>query len=353
MSTNAVTTRKSGQKLRNNRLNPYSSRTRRQLKDPRKKTKRKETEEERHKDEYVEEDAEETENPLPRSRLSLPNYEIAKSGPLLVHTESAPGRLAAKVPGIADFARKPSFTQHNEFENKFFKNNAKQLLNTYTKIEGDDRILLQVSCDGLAQFQQYPNLSLGTQGPVDCFVQSLFSLGLIEAGCAKEHAKQINSEGKGVLFDVGGEYLCRVFGVARGMIKYTKKMVCDSINKHTNSGAKLQITEFLKKYLKPGNATIITLYFHKYGKFTNAHYMIAYKNKTDAEAIYYFDPQQQDVLPKNKTISRTLQHLINYNKSFICEFGYYSIFEMNEPMTLLTDTCPIPFDPKTTVKIGV
>ena len=131
MSTN-TTTRKSGQKLRNNRLNPYSSHTRRQLKHPRKKTKRKETEEERHKDEYVEEDAEETENPLPRSRLSLPNYEIAKSGPLLAHTESAPGRLAAKVPGIADFARKPSFTQHNEFESKFFKNNAKQLLHLCT-----------------------------------------------------------------------------------------------------------------------------------------------------------------------------------------------------------------------------
>lgn len=357
MST-AATTRKGNKKTYRNRLIQLSSRTRRQLKDPRKETKRKETDEERHKDEYVEEELEEEAGkPRPRSQFSLPNYEIAKSGPLLAHTESAPGRLAAKAPAIEDFARKSPMTQYMGFEKAFFQNNAPQLLNAHVKIEDEDRILFQVSCGGLEQFQQYPNLSLGTERPIDCFAQALFSLGLIEAGCAKENAKRINLEGKdGVLFNISREYIRRIFGLGDGMISYNQKWLCEynpaNKKKGTNPDAKKYITDFLKKYLKPGNATIISLYFHKYGIFTNGHYMIAYRNNTEASPIYYFDPQQQDVRSHKETISRTLGHVIKYNgNKLLCHFGYYSLYELEEPIIPLNDRCPIPFIPKSTEKV--
>lgn len=357
MST-AATTQKGNKKTYRNRVIPVFSRTRRQLKDPRKEPKRKETEEERHKDEYVEEEfEEEAGKPRSISRFSLPNYKIAKSGPLLAHTESAPGRLAAKAPAIEDFARKSPMTQYMGFEKAFFQNNAPQLLNTHVKIEDEDRILFQVSCGGLEQFQQYPNLSLGTGEPIDCFAQSLFSLGLIEAGCAKENAKRINLEGKdGVLFDISREYLCRVFGLTQGSIVFKQTWLCQynpaNKKKGTNPDAQKYITDFLKKYLKPGNATIITLYFQIYGKLTNGHFMVAYRNNTEASPIYYFDPQQRDVRSHKETISRTLGHLIKYNgNKLLCHFGYYSLYEIEEPVTPLADRCPIPFIPKSAEKV--
>ena len=342
---------------------PSLPKTRRQYTKKRSKTsKKKNTEKEkakedaRHKDEYIEEDEpkKEAKKEAKKETTSLPNYELVKASPIS-SIASAPGRLNAKAPVPKDFAKKPPITEHNLFEQKFFKEHVPQLLHngvvldckdrTSANCESDDRTLFQVSCGGLSQFEKYPNLSLGTARQIDCFAQALFSLGLIESECAKENAKRINEEGTtGVFMDTAKQYLSRVFGLPQEIIHSDMSKKFTDLNK--NIVAKKYINQFLKKYLKKGHATIIYLRLRDYLLVTGttAHFLVAYRNNTRGSPIYFFDPQQQGQQPLQQTLSRTLQNLIDYgSKDYINFLGYFTTGQLDEPINPVTDSCPIMF----------
>jgi hypothetical protein len=203
----------------------------------------------------------------------------------------------------------------------------------------DPSILFQISISGPEQFTNYVNLSKKGDKPlIDCFFQSLFTLGLREVSLAKKDAKKINKRGKdGVLFTEGAEYLASTFGIPKELVKYVSVPFSSYNNKHATTS----INQFMTNHLENNHATILTLQFDKYGKRVFSHYMVVYKYKNK---IFYFDAQNKMDVPDNKILSKTLAHIIKYTgNTFITRFGYYSVSGLDDPIQMINVSCPIQY----------
>jgi hypothetical protein len=201
-------------------------------------------------------------------------------------------------------------------------------------------ILFQISISGPEQFTNYANLSKkkGDKPPIDCFFQSLFTLGLREVSLAKKDAKEINKKGKdGVLFSEGAKYLSSTFGIPKEFVKYVPVTFPSYNNKHATT----HITQFMDNYLENNHATILAIHLDKYGKSVVSHYMIVYKHKNK---VFYFDPQRKGDLPDNKVLSKTLSHIIKYTgNTLIAGFGYYTVAGLDDPIQMINVSCPIQY----------
>jgi len=203
----------------------------------------------------------------------------------------------------------------------------------------DPSILFQISISGPEQFTNYVNLSKKGDKPlIDCFFQSLFTLGLREVSLAKKDAKKINKRGKdGVLFTEGAQYLASTFGIPKELVKYVSVPFPTYNNKHATTS----INQFMTNHLENNHATILTLQFDKYGKRVFSHYMVVYKHKNK---IFYFDPQNKTDVPDNRILSKTLANIIKYTgNTFISRFGYYSVSGLDDPIQMINVRCPIKY----------
>jgi len=200
-------------------------------------------------------------------------------------------------------------------------------------------ILFQVSISGPEQFTHYANLSKDSKKKkIDCFFQSVFSLGLRDVSIAKKDAEEINELGKdGVKFSEASRYFASSFGIPQKHIEYAYVHIGTANNKI----AIKHINDFMNTYLENDHATVFTLYFYKYRKSVGAHFMVAYKYKN---VVFYFDPQQKGVVEDKKILSKTLAHLIKYSGyNFIDFFGYYKVNGLDEPIQMINVKCPVRY----------
>jgi hypothetical protein len=203
----------------------------------------------------------------------------------------------------------------------------------------DPSILFQISISGPEQFTNYVNLSKkGDEPLIDCFFQSLFTLGLREVSLAKKDAKKINKRGNiGVLFTEGAHYLASTFGIPKELVKYVSVPFPTYNNKHATTS----INQFMINHLENNHATILTLQLDKHGKRVFSHYMVVYKHKNK---IFYFDPQNKTDVPDNRILSKTLAHIVKYTgNTFISRFGYYSVSGLDDPIQMINVRCPIKY----------
>jgi hypothetical protein len=214
------------------------------------------------------------------------------------------------------------------------------LLNKYHS-DKTGRLMFQVSFNSPDQFTNYANLS--KQPKIDCFYQSLFSIGLRDAEQSKRDSSEVNEKGeKGVHTYIQQDYLRKLFGLRANQIHevYTGELLNDKGLHDNKLTTKAIHTTFTEK-LSNNHATILLVFFYKWGKLLNGHAMIAYKHK---DKIYYFDPQQKGVKDYKTVNSKTLAHLIKYSgNTFIGGFAYFEINELPEPREPQNLVCDIPY----------
>lgn len=208
---------------------------------------------------------------------------------------------------------------------------------------GDKTAVFQVGFDNPKQFKDYTNLSKNPT--IDCFYQSLFSLGLRKAETAKKDAAEINLKGiEGVSGHDIANYLTKSFDLKLPQkieyilldMKINDKLISD------NKIANKTITKFFQDNLKDNHASIFTLrlYYEQYDK-TIGHALIVYKYKNK---IYFFDPQHKGIRDDKLTNSRSLLNFIQYYYNpLISRFAHFVVHNIDNPIYVKNTECPIPY----------
>jgi hypothetical protein len=203
-------------------------------------------------------------------------------------------------------------------------------------------LLFQVSFTSPDQFANYVNLSKN-RPKIDCFYQSIFSIGLREVNKAKTDSVEVNEKGeRGVLVTVQTEYLKQLFGLNSWELRYKNNERIETPGGLYSTKVTLQIIkDLLKRKLKDNHATLLNVFLYKYAKYCNGHTIIAYKYRG---TIFFFDPQQKGLLADGTLRSKTLTHLSKYSgHKAIGGFSYFMIDELPEPREPINLTCDIPY----------
>jgi len=152
--------------------------------------------------------------------------------------------------------------------------------------------MFQVNYIDVSQFTNHVNLSHYPR--IDCFFQSIFSLGLRDVTIAKKDANDVNIKGNaGVdtneikLFIKNAFNLTPKEYVKIGFYHLDEYVI---VKQSGNEFINELITSTLYHKLKEGYATII--YVNRYvseNGFTGGHFIVVYKYN---DTIYFFDPQK-------------------------------------------------------------
>jgi len=236
-------------------------------------------------------------------------------------------------------------TPRAQYAREYFKDVPIHLLNqgpVLPHVFGEPPgLLFQVSYTSTDQFTHYVNLHKDPE--IDCFYQSLFTLGLRGATLAKKDSKDINKKGEsGVpLYEII-HYIAFAFNIPMEQVMFQRLPYLEvkpGVYKNKNSKAK--INELFYTYLENNYATIFFIEFSRKGKFYYSHAMVAYKWN---DVVYYFDPQKKGMLADKKVLSTSLSHIIKYSKnSTITDFGYFKVPVTEKPLELVDKTCPIAY----------
>jgi len=215
------------------------------------------------------------------------------------------------------------------------------LLNRAKPIEGlEPAILFQTTFDGPEQFKDYVNLSGNPR--VDCFFQSVFALGLRSSRLAKKNAEGVNTEGKGVQYREMAKYLASSFGIPHELVDVkVSKEIRNEKGLYDRKQANILIKEFFNNYLENNHATIFGIDYPKGGDLADSHVLVAYKNKG---TLFFFDPQQKSLRDDKYVISKTLAHLIKYNRVHVSKLRFFTVSGLDEPVQVLDVSCPVPYD---------
>jgi len=292
------------------------------------------------------------ESPLPKPSEELleqmfsPRPARAKVAvPSTIVEEEMHSQKSIRVPKVGEPAfNTDSVTPRTAFSKAYFTKPV-TLLNKYpedSESVSQHKLLFQVSFTSPDQFVNYVNLSKN-RPKIDCFYQSLFSIGLRDVNKAKMDSVEVDEKGeRGVRVTDQKEYLAKVFGLRDGQIEYVNSgEIRDSNGLFTKRLGLERIRDVLKRKLKDNHTTPLALFFYKYGKATFGHTIIAYKYRG---TIYFFDPQQKGILDDKKIRSKTLTHLSKYaENSYIGGFSYFMIDELPEPREPINLTCDIPY----------
>jgi len=236
-------------------------------------------------------------------------------------------------------------TPRSQYAREYFKDVPIQLLNQgplLPQVSGEDPgVLFQVSYPSPDQFTHYVNLHKDPE--IDCFYQSLFTLGLRGATLAKKDSKDINKKGQsGVPLREIIHFISFAFKIPLEKVVFQRlpNLPLQS-GVYNNKSSKAKISDFFYTYLENKYATIFFIEFSRKGKFYYSHAMVAYKWN---DIVYYFDPQKKGMLADKDVLSRSLSHIIKYSKnSTITDFGYFKIPVSDKSMELVDKTCPIAY----------
>ncbi len=186
--------------------------------------------------------------------------------------------------------------------------------------------LFQIAFNEPDQFTNYTQITSNTS--FECFIQSLFSLGLRDPKQGKKDVVKIQkNKFKGVKFEEAAKYFETSFGLHPGQIKYEEtEFECDSC-----------MDVFFDNLLENNCATIISLLIYRMNDSTTfGHFMIVYKLNDE---LVFFDPQ----LNAHYENSSRLQDDFNAEGQEISFYGYFKTNNITQPVELKNNSCPINF----------
>ena len=235
-------------------------------------------------------------------------------------------------------------TPRTKYAKTYFSN--KPIIMSDNHGPGEAKVLFQVGFTTPKQFENYANLS--ERPKIDCFYQSLFSIGLIDVNKAKKNSEDVNTKGKiGVSTSAIKEYLEKSFELSsKEKIQYETLNIPGDAKGFLNIKVQNEtITQFFMDHLKNNHATIFTIQFFimKDGKRADfSHAIVAYKYNY---RIYFFDPQNKGLVNNKSVKSRTLMHLIKYyGNRHIVKMGYFNVYGLDGQKKLVNSECPIPYE---------
>lgn len=184
--------------------------------------------------------------------------------------------------------------------------------------------LFQISFKDPRQFELYTQITSKTGN--ECFIQTLFSLGLRDVKEGKKDVAKIKKTNvKGVQFDEAANYFETSFGLQPGQILYNE-------NKYTTMP---EMDDFFKQNLENNFATIFSLSFFNYNSDLLGHYLIVYKV---FDTLHYFDPQMNKHYENLSNLMYELGVVRNLN---IVAYGFYETHNIKNPIELKNNYCPI------------
>ena len=184
--------------------------------------------------------------------------------------------------------------------------------------------LFQVSFQNPEQFINHTRITEDTN--MECFIQTLFSLGLRDRKEGKQDLERIKGYNQGVLFEEAVKYIKTSFALKDDQLKYVYTIIFS-----TGSESKESISKFFNKRLVNNYAAIFSVTFKK-DETTLGHYVIAYKYN---DIVNYFDPQQK--------IHTTNPEELSPEGWYIAQYGYFRTINVEKSMKLKNTTCPIEF----------
>jgi len=186
--------------------------------------------------------------------------------------------------------------------------------------------LFQIAFTDPAQFTNYTQITSNTS--FECFIQSLFSLGLRDPKQGKKDVVKLQkNKFKGVKFEEAARYFETSFGLHPGQIQY----------KESEFEYPDLMDDFFKTLLENNCATIFSLLIYRIDESTTfGHFMIVYKMNDE---LVFFDPQLN---VHYENISH-LQHDFANEGQEISFYGYYETNNIAQPVELKNNSCPIHF----------
>lgn len=194
--------------------------------------------------------------------------------------------------------------------------------------------LFQVSFPNPDQFINYKKITGSDQPENECFIQSLFSLGLRDRKEAKKDLGEIKLRTiGGVTFLNAAKYFEKSFGLNHGQIKHSWMKTRFEDNTEFND----HINVKLIRELRNNYATIITIHIKNNTKMDEpglGHYMVAYKHDN---ILYYFDPQ-------SKSLTTHPNSILKNKKYSIVNYGFFNTENILESIDLKDSSCLIDYD---------
>ena len=177
------------------------------------------------------------------------------------------------------------------------------------------------------QFINYRQITKDTR--IECFIQTLFSLGLREKHEAIRDVKKLQSKEEGTEWREAASYLQHSFGLNNGQITH----VWDSQQFSNNNAFAERTHQILDDELDNNYATILTIQFFKPEDASVwGHFMIAYKYQ---DQIVYFDPQKNH-------ITLNIIPMVT-GKHYVKKVGFFRVQGVDTPIPLKSTTCSIKF----------
>jgi hypothetical protein len=220
------------------------------------------------------------------------------------------------------------------------KYHTTEIMLSDTDLTGNQNALLQFTFSDVKQFEDYVPLTLNPR--IECFYQTLFTLGLRKTKLIKKEVEEINIKGKtGVNFTDAAKLFAESFGIPK------RDVVFRTSNDIEETKINNEMNTFFDGKLKENHATIIAIFFTKNNskiiKSEFAHFIVVYKNNN---TIYYFDPQHKQKYNQHETINTNILSITQKYKVKgykIFAYGYYKVSDLTHPMPLLINECPLVY----------
>lgn len=193
-----------------------------------------------------------------------------------------------------------------------------------------NKYLFQVSFPNIEQFTNYKPL---TKHTADCFIQTIFSLGMRCEKTVKEDIQKLRKKKSysGVTSSEMLNYFEKIFGIERDHFRFIPNVVSF---KKPNEGVE-KMTKFLDKELENNYATIVDVHLkRKDSPQICGHIMLAYKHN---DIVYFFDPQINR-LERDPNDMRDDYYVKQYN--------VFRTVDLKESVELKDSTCSINFSGK-------
>lgn len=230
-------------------------------------------------------------------------------------------------------------TPRTKYQKKYFNSKKKskkiKLLGESYPVDAD-RILFQVSFSNKEQFKEYAGLSKDPK--IDCFFQTLFSLGLRNLSLLKKDSENVNIYGKqGVKPAKAAKFIACSFGLENSDVVGFERGFA-----YNNETTKTIISERMDTWLVNNHATILCLGFLEKDEKNNdvddvKHYIIAYKYNDE---VFYFDPQKQI---ENKNILNIVPKTQKGHQVHIKSLSFFAVKNVSKSVVLLKKKCEIPY----------
>jgi hypothetical protein len=186
--------------------------------------------------------------------------------------------------------------------------------------------LFQITFNDPDQFINYTQITSNTS--FECFIQTLFSLGLRDVKEGKKDVVKLQKKKfRGVKFVEAAKYFETSFGLRPGQIQY---------NELPFEYAGL-MDDFFENLLENNCATIFSLIYRMNDSTIFGHFMIVYKLNDE---LFFFDPQLNVHYENLSHVQYTFE--VERDQEILF-YGYFETNNITQPIELKNNSCPINF----------